>query len=238
MQILKNLYQIGGSLNGLSWAGGYCNYEDGNTYLLKGDGGYILFDCGNGDTWPQLVQNMAYWDIRPEEIKACFLTHAHMDHTGAAHILEGMGVDIYAHKNTAEALALADERCADYLYHKPMTACKVSHVFEGDQSFNVCSIEIKIMHCPGHTQGCTAFLFELDGKQIVVSGDIIGTLMDGYFGWDGSFDFDRKAYLSSLQKFSKVDMDIMLSGHGLVYFGRPRTRVEDAYCVALCEWRK
>jgi glyoxylase-like metal-dependent hydrolase (beta-lactamase superfamily II) len=238
MQILKNLYQIGGSLNGLTWSGGYINYEDCNTYLLKGEGGCIMFDCGNGDTWPQLVGNMRYWDISPDEIKACFFTHAHMDHTGAAHILASMGVELYAHEKTADALEAGDERCAGYLYHKPAASCRVTYRFADTQVFNVCGIEIKTMHCPGHTAGCTAYFFNLDGKGVVVSGDIIGTLMDGYFGWDGSFDFDRKAYLTSLQKFSKEDTDLMLSGHGLLYFGKPRRRVEDAYCEALREWRK
>ena len=30
MQILPGLYQVGGSLNGLTWAGAYASYDDGH----------------------------------------------------------------------------------------------------------------------------------------------------------------------------------------------------------------
>ncbi len=237
MQILKNLYTIGGSLNGLSWSGGYGNYEDCNTYLLKGEDGCILFDCGNGDSWPQLVTNMRYWGFQPSDIKACFLTHAHLDHAGAAHILHQAGISLYANQHTAEALELGDERCAGYLYHKKFIPCQVSHPFSGDQSFELAGIKLAARHYPGHTAGCTAYSFSLEGKQLVVSGDIIGTLLDGYFGWNGSFDFDKKAYLASLQQFAREDFDIMLSGHGLIHFGKPQVRVEEALSMALASWR-
>jgi glyoxylase-like metal-dependent hydrolase (beta-lactamase superfamily II) len=72
---------------------------------------------------------------------------------------------------------------------------------------------------------------------VVVSGDIIGTLLDGYFGWNGSVDFDKVAYLRSLRDFARFDSDIMLPGHGMIYFHTPRRRVEQALNEALCQWR-
>jgi glyoxylase-like metal-dependent hydrolase (beta-lactamase superfamily II) len=85
--------------------------------------------------------------------------------------------------------------------------------------------------------GCTAYLFSHRGKQLVVSGDVIGTLLDGYHGWSGSIDFNREKYLDSLLKLSKINPDIMLPGHGMVYFYKPRRRIEEALNVALMEWR-
>jgi len=61
--------------------------------------------------------------------------------------------------------------------------------------------------------------------------------LDGYHGWSGSIDFDKSKYLESLKKFAKIDTDIMLPGHGLIYFHKPRRRVEEALNLALIEWR-
>ena len=109
-------------------------------------------------------------------------------------------------------------------------------VKDGEQ-LSLLGVEIEVMHLPGHSMGCTAFLFEWTGKKLVVSGDVIGTLLVGDFGWDGSIDFDKKVYIESLRRFAKVDTDIMLPGHGMIYFHKPRWRVEQVLNSALMQWR-
>ena len=80
-------------------------------------------------------------------------------------------------------------------------------------------------------------MFDYEGKRLVVSGDVIGTLLAGDFGWSGSIDFDKSTYIESLKRFSRVDTDIMLPGHGMIYFHKPRRRVQQALNTALMEWR-
>lgn len=237
MQILKGLYQVSGDLNGITWAGIDAGFEDANSYVLDTGHGLILFDCGCGDTWDQLCANMAYWGLRAEDIGYCFLTHAHLDHAGAAHLLKRQGVPLIAHKNTAEAVAEGDDRCCGYLYHKSFTPCDVDIVVEDGQQLELQGITIEVMHLPGHSMGCTAYLFTHEGRRIAVSGDVIGTLLCGHFGWDGSIDFNKPVYIESLRRFAKVDTDMMLSGHGLIYCHQPRRRVEEALNEALIQWR-
>ena len=43
--------------------------------------------------------------------------------------------------------------------------------------------------------------------------------------------------MESLKRFSKIDTDLMLPGHGLIYFHEPRRRVEQALNSALMQWR-
>ncbi|MBN4046716.1 MBL fold metallo-hydrolase [bacterium AH-315-P07] len=238
MQLLHNLYQVGGDMNGVTWAGVDAGYEDGNSYVLATPEGLILFDCGCGDTLDQIFDNMRYWRLEPSEIKVCFLTHAHIDHAGAAHLINEKGISIYAHANTVEAVATGDERCCGFLYHKIFRPCKVDHALNDGDVADVCGVSIEVMHVPGHSMGCTAYLFNHEDKRVVVSGDLIGTLLAGDFGWSGSIDFDREIYLQSLQRFAKVDSDIMLPGHGMVYFHKPRRRVEQVLNSALREWRQ
>ena len=237
MQILRQLYQVGGDLNGVTWDGVDAGYNDGNTYVLQTSDGLILFDCGCGDTLNQIEANMRYWQLDPAKISHCILTHAHYDHAGAGHLLKSRGVEFISIAETADAVASGDNRCCGYLYHKNFKPFEVDRVVTDGQSFEVLGTSFQAMHLPGHSQGCTAYFFQHEGKQIVVSGDVIGTLLAGDFGWSGSIDFDKPTYLESLKRFSEVDPDIMLPGHGLIYFHQPRRRIQQAFNMALMEWR-
>lgn len=237
MQVLKNLYQVGGDINGITFDLQDALWNDGNSYILKTDEGLIMFDCGCGDTMEQIFSNMRYWDLSPDDIRFCVLTHPHYDHAGGAHLLKKRGIQLIAIGETADAVASGDERCCGYLYHKIFTPVKVDRVVTDGEKMNLLGIEIEVMHLPGHSMGCTAFFFEWTGKKIVVSGDVIGTLLVGDFGWDGSIDFNKKIYMQSLQRFAKEDTDIMLPGHGMIYFHKPRWRVEQVLNSALMQWR-
>jgi metallo-beta-lactamase class B len=237
MQILKDLFQVGGDLNGVTWAGVDAGYEDGNSYVLRRPDGLILFDCGCGDTLDQIFANMAYWDLDPADIRYCILTHPHFDHAAGAHLLKKRGISIVAHEETANAIAAGDERCCGYLYHKTFTPCEADWVVTDGETIEVLGLEIEVLHLPGHSMGCTGFLFNHEDRRILISGDVIGTLLAGDFGWSGSIDFDRRVYLETLKRLARIDTDMMLPGHGMIYFHKPRRRVEQALNVALMEWR-
>ncbi|GAB3271743.1 MBL fold metallo-hydrolase [Larkinella harenae] len=237
MQLLKNLFQVGGDLNGITFDQPGALWNDANSYVLKTEEGLILFDCGCGDTLDQIFANMRYWGLSPADIRYCFLTHAHFDHAGGAHLLKKQGVPFIAIQETADAVAAGDERCCGYLYHKTFMPVLVDRVVSDGQQLKVLGVDIDVMHLPGHSMGCTAFLFTWESKRVVISGDVIGTLLSGDFGWSGSIDFDKKIYTESLRRFAKVDTDLMLPGHGMVYFHKPRRRVEQALNSALMQWR-
>jgi glyoxylase-like metal-dependent hydrolase (beta-lactamase superfamily II) len=237
MQILKNLYQVGGDQHGLTWAGVDAGFEDCNTYVLDTGQGLILFDAGCGDTLDQIDANIRYWGLDPADIRYCLLTHAHSDHAAGAHRWQARGVELFAHRNTAEAVAAGDERCCGYLYHKPFTPCVVERTVEDGEVIDLLGVQIAVMHLPGHSMGCTAYFFAHEGRRIVVSGDVIGTLNVGHFGWSGSYDFDKAIYLESLKRFARIDTDLMLPGHGPLAHYQPRRRAEISLNIALMEWR-
>ncbi len=237
MQLLRNLYQVGGDLNGLTWAGVDVGFDDGNSYLLATQQGLIMFDCGCGDTLDQIFRNIRYWGLDPSEIRYCFLTHAHLDHAGGAHRLQEQGVVLVAHHNAADAVASGDERCCGYLYHKTFTPCQVDKSVADGDVIDALGVSVDVMHLPGHTMGCTAWWITHEQKRIVVSGDVIGTLLRGDFGWDGSIDFSKPVYIESLKRFARTDPDIMLSGHGMSHFYKPRRRIEQVLNEALIQWR-
>lgn len=237
MQILKNLYQVGGDLHGITFDEPGALWNDGNCYALKTDQGIILFDCGCGDTIDQIFDNMNYWGLPSSDIGYCILTHAHLDHAGAGSILKKMDVKLIAIAETADAVSKGDERCCGFLYHKTFIPYKVDQIVQDEEIIEMYGLEIKVISVPGHSMGCTAYSFIWEGKQVMVSGDLIGTLLSGDFGWSGSIDFDKKVYINSLLKFAKIESDIMLPGHGMAYFHKPKRRVEEALNAALMQWR-
>ena len=237
MQVLKGIYQVGGDINGITYDEPGAIWNDGNSYVVDMGEGLLMFDCGCGETMDQIFRSMEYWDLSPDNVKYCILTHPHYDHVGGAHILKERGVQLISIGETADAVASGDERCCGYLYHKIFTPVEVDQIVKDQDRINVLGLEMEVMHLPGHSMGCTAFLFEWDQRRVVVSGDVIGTLMVGDFGWDGSIDFDKKKYIESLRKFARVDSDIMLPGHGMIHFHKPRRRVEEVLNTALMQWR-
>lgn len=237
MQILKDIYQVGGDLNGITFDGVDAGYNDCNTYIIARPDGLIMFDTGCGDTMDQIYENMKYWELNPKDIQYCFLTHPHFDHAGGGHLLKEQGVKFLSIAETADAVSKGDDRTCPYLYHKEFTPFEVDTVVKDGEQIDVFGMTFKVIHLPGHSMGCTAFIFDHEDRKIVVSGDVIGTLLDGYHGWSGSIDFNREIYLESLKRFSKIDTDIMLPGHGMIYFYKPRRRVEEALNMALIEWR-
>lgn len=237
MQVLKDIFQVAGDLNGITFDAPGAMWNDGNVYVVRTNEGLIMIDCGCGDTLDQIFDNMRYWGLSVEDIRYCILTHPHFDHAGGGHLLKARGVCFIASAETADAVASGDERCAGFLYHKTFQPFVVDKVVDDGEEIDVIGIKFKAMHLPGHSMGCTAFSLEWEGRTIVFSGDVIGTLGIGDFGWSGSIDFDKTVYIASLRKFANVDMDVMLPGHGLVYFHKPRRRVEYVLNQALMLWR-
>ncbi len=237
MQILKHLFQVGGDLNGVTFDLQGAFWNDANSYVLETAEGLVMFDCGCGDTMEQIFDNMRYWGLSPADIRFCFLTHPHLDHAGGAWILKKQGAELAAVRETADSISAGDERCGGYLYHKEFHPVEADRVLGDGDIVRIGDVRIEVMHLPGHSRGCTAYFFTHEGKEILVSGDIIGTQLSGDFGWDGSIDFDRHAYLESLRRLARRDPDIMLPGHGLICFHKPRWRIEESLNSALVQWR-
>ena len=237
MQLLPDIYVVGGSLVGLTGNQVSGPFDDCNVYALDLGSEIILIDAGNGESWPMIQENMQQWGLDTRKISTALITHPHYDHAQGAHLLKDAGIELIAHAYTADAMEKGDERCCGYLYHRVFTPVSVDRILEDDEQFTVGSLTVQSIHLPGHTLGCTGFLISWKGKKVLFSGDVIGTLGYGHFGWSGSIDFDKQVYIKTLLKLSTIDSDVMLPGHGLASFTHPRERVEESLNEALMTWR-
>ncbi len=237
MQLLPGIYQLAGSLAGLGGDQILGPWDECNVYLIDSGNSYILIDAGNGENLDLILRRMELWKLDPAKISTLLLTHAHWDHSGGAHLFQKRGVRVVASKETADSVAAADHRCAGFLYHKTMTPLTVDTIVKDGEHLNIDHLSVEVIHLPGHTLGCTAYALTLNDQRILFSGDVIGTLGWGDFGWDGSVDFDKERYLSSLFKLQSLSFDVLLGGHGMGSFTDPIKRVEISLNQALIQWR-
>jgi glyoxylase-like metal-dependent hydrolase (beta-lactamase superfamily II) len=126
-----------------------------NAYLVHdtATGDAVIVDPG--DNPGRIVRTVEQAGAKP---KAVLLTHAHIDHAGAAaEIQEHFDVPLYCHA--------ADEAMLDRLgaqarmfgiggVRKP----RVDHHVEDGQILAFGSLELKVLHTPGHTPGGVCYL--------------------------------------------------------------------------------
>ena len=150
-------------------------------FLLETEKGPILFETGPHSTWPYLVQGLAEKGYKPEDLKAAFVTHIHLDHAGASWALAREGVTIYVHpfgyKHLLDPSKLMHS--ARRIYQDDMDRLwgdmqaidedKLVAVEDG-KVFEFGDIQVKALHTPGHAVHHIAWQV---GDHIIC-GDVAG----------------------------------------------------------------
>lgn len=237
MQIIPGIYLVGSQDCYLTYTEMFAPvnpWVDSNVFAVDLAERIILFDCGNGFSLDQICENMRCWDLNPERITHCFLTHPHFDHAAAAYLLRERGVKICAHKLCADAVESGDERTIGYFYHKPFHPCLVDIRFDDEDQFELDGFRMDIVHTPGHADGSVVYTFIHNDRKLSVTGDLVAEF--GSLGWTGPVDFNRKAYIQSLRKMLSHQLDIILPGHRRPALSRGYIWVEQGLTNAIEQW--
>lgn len=161
----------------------------GANYLLETDSGNFLVDCGMHQG-SRFAEDLDYkpFEFDTQTIKAVFVTHAHIDHTGRLPRLvrQGFKGEVFsteptrdlanlilhdsAHIIAEEATAggyppLFDERDLDSLFGRWKGIAYGVEIPLGG------SVKVKFLNA-GHILGSSSVIFEAEGKTIVFSGDL------------------------------------------------------------------
>ena len=138
------------------------------------------------------------------ELKMILLTHGHWDHVGAipALLKKWPDLPVYAHK---KELCPADEPNPHYFF--PHAGKNQRTYGEGD-TVQVGSLELKVLHTPGHSAGSVVLLAE----DTMVSGD---TLFAGTCGRVDLVGGVEESMLASLARLGRLEGDYKVCpGHG------------------------
>lgn len=159
-----------------------------NCYVLVDEttGKAAVFDAGGyNERLAALVENE---DIK--KVEYIFLTHGHFDHImGVADLKEKTGAKVAIHE--LDAMCLEDTKYSllppeGYGEQKFTKADVLLH--DGDV-INVGSLEIKVMHTPGHTPGGVCYIC----GDVMFSGDTLFCRTIGRTDLDGGNPVDMDA---------------------------------------------
>lgn len=149
-------------------------------FLAKCGEKYVLIDTGMGDAVPgesRLMPSLATLGIGPEDIDMVLLTHMHFDHIGGL-----LHADRRAFPNARIAVSQAElnywlsvddpDNVNARLVKKVMSAYGTDVTppfsFKGLLAPGLTAIDAS-----GHTPGHTAFLFDMEGKKLLIIGDLV-----------------------------------------------------------------
>ncbi len=218
-----------------------------NTYLVKGDNGYLLVDTGwnTEEAFASLKKQLAELGINGREISRIVVTHAHPDHYGMAGKLKNLfGATLYFHHlekdviesryvNMDELLKemslwlkgngvppdrLAELQKASLPMLKFVTPAMPDVTLYGGEAITCGDFSFNVLPTPGHAPGHIC-LYEPD-KKILFSGDHILPTITPYVGMNPQSGSNPLGdYLDSINSLKRLDVDLVLPGHEQPFTG-------------------
>ncbi len=171
---------------------------------------YIVTDPATGRTCiidPGADPNRIKGVLRKEGLTPEFIvnTHGHGDHIAAN---SAFGIPIYIHSLDGDFLGDPD-RNLSRMFMFGITSPKAARLLEDGDVVTVGSIELEVMHTPGHTPGSIS----LKGDGVVFTGDAL------FAGSIGRTDFDygdEEALITSIKRklLTLSDDTVVYPGHG------------------------
>jgi len=191
--------------------------DDCLVYLLD-LGEPVLIDCGSGRHTQRLLDNITSAGVDPQRLHTLLLTHAHVDHIGAAARLRRLsGCRVVAHSADRAAIESADPvYTVAPLYGIELEPCPVDLAVDGDRLLEFTAGRLELLHIPGHTAGSLAALFRSEAGTVLFGQDLHGP-------FSTAFASDLAAWRSSLERLAALEADILCEGHFGVF--RPAGRV-------------
>ncbi len=209
------IYQVGG--DGLSGGGDCLCYA-----VDCGHGEVVLINCGVRSK-DQILENIRDAGMNPDKLGHIFLTHVHIDHTGAAAAFqeEFPNAIFYAHEKEVPALEGAPgtaRMTAASWYGVEYIPVTIQHQIKGDEEvIQIGSVAFHCIFIPGHTPGSMAIYCDIEGKRVLFGQDVHGPIM-------AAFGSDQRQYEASLHKMIALDADILCEGHSGIMHGKKRVR--------------
>lgn len=200
-----------------------CGLE--TVYFIRCGKRSVLVDTGFVHTFPAHLENFEKAGLDLKTVDAVFTTHFHVDHTAAlATAHRRLDCPIVAHKNNVEVYETGDRFASaahmPYIgWVLPYEAYRVDHVVEDGDKITVGDTTFTVVHLPGHTPGCTGYLF---GDGYLIIGDVV--FPSGILGWnDVHWGSNYLDVIDTMNRLLQVSPKKCLPSHGLPWPYDPST---------------
>ena len=208
-------------------------------YLLDTGDGLLLIDPSYESLDDVIVSQIEELRYDPGNVRWVMLTHCHVDHAQSCHLWRQRGAEIIVPLGDDHPVETGNQITAWWLVpepHRHFTGCPVDRVIHDGDRLDFGEITIYSIHTPGHTPGSTCYYLDLNGKRILISGDV--ALHNGRHAWMGHPYADWDQYLKSLRKLAsytlngeRIRYQYLLPGHGVVEVEDGQRSVEETIRV-------
>jgi len=235
-EVIPDVWRVGGS----SWSvKGLANLSvkgDSNVYLVRLKNSLVLVDCATIKGMPIIEENIRLAGFEANHISDLLITHSHSDHTDAADLWRKR-YGLRTHLNEIGAVFLDRGEPNPLSY----SSFSVDHRVRDGEVFGVAGTKVTATYVPGHTLDSTLFTLELNGQKIGLSGDFVFGPADwnkeggGLGAMRALWKSSLRDYRDSLKAVLKMEIDVLLPGHGRIIAGRENVRKELATALATIE---
>jgi glyoxylase-like metal-dependent hydrolase (beta-lactamase superfamily II) len=133
-------------------------------YLVRTDKGFIAIDTGYNEVI--IKKGFDNNNIKPEDVRAVFLTHSDIDHQNAAGLFHK--AQFYFPKKENEMIENRIPRFSFIPFIKNSVCIKNYITVNDNDSLTIDNLEVKCISLPGHTLGSMGYI--INGKYLF-SGD-------------------------------------------------------------------
>lgn len=207
-----------------------------NCYIIKGEES-LLIDTGfdtqeNKDLLKKTLEDLK---IDPHKTRL-FLTHLHSDHTGLAHYLEELGLEIFIGGVDGEFLKVMTDKYDSHwqkmlrlaqlqgleedrleledhpgFKFRPKKLPNLKYTKEG-QLFQVAGYKLQVIDLPGHTPGLQG-LYEANHGFLFSGDHLLEDISPNITFWGEKYGDSLGIYLENLEYLREMDIKQIFSSH-------------------------
>jgi glyoxylase-like metal-dependent hydrolase (beta-lactamase superfamily II) len=218
-----------------------------NSYLLRGDDGYILVDCGwdMPDVLEALQAGLDEAGVALDDIRSLVITHMHPDHYGMAGTLKRLGrmrllmhrldwLYLKTQRQDLEGRRIASEAWLNRNGFHPSTGNEAAfqafqfltlvapdQQLEDADRIRLAESDMQVVWTPGHTPGHVC-LFDAQRHFLITGAHVLEPITPNVSLWHDGMGNPLGAFLDSLRKVAALDADLVLPAHGEPFVGLQR----------------